>query len=325
MISLKIYRLRKISIIFLSVVLSALFLIQSGSPVNAQTQPLLKFTPQPLTVGLNQTVNLGIEINSITNLYGFDITVNADPGVVEFVSIAQGSFLDPGYALINQVNTINGTAHFALTQLSPSTPKTGTGNLFIISVKGKTTGITTLTITNFQLVRADGSFISVDVNNGQMVVGTGGQTLTPTATVIFTPTRTVTPFPTGTPRVFPTNVQPTSGPTQVFPTTVLPTTVIPTVGTPVNTLAPTLPGVIVYPRNYSSPTVFATPTIKPTKTPVPTRTPRSSGNLPVPVTGDGSKNGFGWIWWVLVILFILLLLILAYGIYRNIRKLNKQE
>ena len=293
-------------------------------PVSAQSLPVLRLVSSPVSVGVGQTISVSFEILNISELYGFDVSLTIDPAKVELISISQGTFLDPGFALVNQVTPANGTAQLALTQLNPSTPKSGGGGLITLVLKGKSAGVSSVIFTNVDLVRADGSFMQVDPQNGQVIVTTNPQVFTPTltATKSMTPTITRTPTRTRTPFSYPTSSNVTATP-NAGPGNKSATPTITKTGIPLSTIAPTLAGQLIYPRNYQSPTPeTASPPVL-TNTQVPTTKPTLTATptlIPLPVTGDKQPMDLGSLWWFLLILLILLILLFAYGIWRNMKK-----
>ena len=61
---------------------------------------------------------------------------------------APGTFLDSGFVVLNAADNVTGTVRFAMTQLNPSLPKSGTGTLIVIGLRGKqASGSTPLTLT----------------------------------------------------------------------------------------------------------------------------------------------------------------------------------
>jgi LysM repeat protein len=85
----------------------------------------------------------------------------------------------------------------------------GTGNLFVITFRGKAQGQTTVQFTDLKLAKSDGTEILATQQNAQITVG-DVNTPTSTPTVTSTPTNTPTPTPTGT------YVTPTPTPTGTY-------------------------------------------------------------------------------------------------------------
>ncbi len=205
-----------------------------------------------------------------SELYGFDVTVTFDPQVVEVVDadpnlpgvqVAQGLFLDPGFAVINTADNTAGSAHFVMTQLNPSEAKSGTGSLIVVKLLGKQAGTSSaLTVENPQLARRDGFMIPATPASGQVdVIAGGGPTSTSMPTQgAGTPMATTTPEPTTLPG------------TATPKPTALPATATTAVGSP-------------------TPTRTDLPTAK--ATPLPSRTPAPDATMAATATATGMPTG----------------------------------
>lgn len=157
-------------------------------------------------VAVGQTLDVGIEVVDALELYGIDVALSFDPAVVEVVDadpamegiqVAMGTFLDPGFAIMNVVDNTSGTVHFATTQLNPSEAKSGSGIVVVVKLRGKQAGaVSPLTITSSEAAKRTGEEIPTQSGSGQVrVVAEVGQA--PTATSIPTQAvSTLTPAPT---------------------------------------------------------------------------------------------------------------------------------
>ncbi len=113
-------------------------------------------------------------------LYGFDISLSFDPQVIDVVDadpeqsgtqVSLGTLLDPGFVIINQADNQAGSVRFALTQLNPSQPKSGSGNLIVVRVRGKQGGSTSaITLIEVDLVKPDGAKIRNNPVSGEIKV-----------------------------------------------------------------------------------------------------------------------------------------------------------
>ena len=148
------------------------------------------FMPANSQVVLDQTVDVAVQIQDVVGLYGVDIAFTFDPVLLEVVDadpatggiqVAQGTFLDAGLVVVNTADNTTGAAHFAMTQLNPSTAKDGTGTLIVVRLKGKAAGISTLNLTSVKLAARDGTQISSTSLSGQVEVVTSSSVPTSTA------------------------------------------------------------------------------------------------------------------------------------------------
>jgi hypothetical protein len=90
---------------------------------------------------------------------------------LEVTSAVIGSFLDQGIK-ISSVDNVNGIVTFANAQLSSSSPRSGSGDLILITVKAlKTLDEVHLNITSAELSDRDGYLIPCQI------VNSGGYTL----------------------------------------------------------------------------------------------------------------------------------------------------
>jgi len=114
------------------------------------------------------TIRVG-DINPAYGLYAYDVKVSFPAGKLEVLEVTNGDFLDDsGNFVRNVVEEISGNVQVwvAYTQMSPSTPKSGSGDLIFIRVRALTTGETVpITITYQMLSTITGTPIAIPVNN----------------------------------------------------------------------------------------------------------------------------------------------------------------
>jgi LysM repeat protein len=132
------------------------------------------------------------------------------------VQVALGDFLQPDFVQQNSADNSTGRITCVVSQLAPTGPVTGSGDLLVITFEGKATGQSAITYTDLKLAKSDGTEIVAVTETAEIVVGTPGQpTSTPTptttpATATPTPTSTSTPTPTTTPATATPTPTPTS-------------------------------------------------------------------------------------------------------------------
>lgn len=202
--------------------LLAVLLMTAGQHVFAQSaSPVPVGVMAERAVQPNTRVEIPVEIQNVNGLYALDIAFTFDPTVMAAedadssqpgIQMALGSFLDPGMVLYNTVDNQKGTAHFVMTQVNPSEPKSGSGILLVIYFKTLKAGDTALTFTNLQLSSRDGLEIPVTKMESPIHIQTDAPVVESTSipvqapesliqipTEIPTPTPTVTPYPTPMP------------------------------------------------------------------------------------------------------------------------------
>ncbi len=136
----------------------------------AQSSPVVvRIAPASLQVAAGGTVDLAIEVVSGSNMYGFDAEVSFNPQAIEVVDadpskagvqVAMGTLMDPGFLILNQADNTAGTIRVATTQLNPSDPKTGSGNLVVVRFKGKQVNLTSeIKLNKVQIAQPNGDKI----------------------------------------------------------------------------------------------------------------------------------------------------------------------
>ncbi len=210
---------------WLSLLLS-LLLTPSFVQAQATQAVTVRVTPLTVEVPLGQTIDVAVEVGAVQDLYGFDLALKFDPNVVEVVDAdpteagvqtALGVFLDSGFVVLNAADNLTGTLRFVMTQLNPSEPKSGTGALIVIRLRGKQVSDgRPLTLTGAQLARRDGTTLPTNLVSGVInVIGSGGSA--PVSTPI--PTQGAgTPMPAATPLSVPPTAPAVSAPSQPTPT-----------------------------------------------------------------------------------------------------------
>jgi LysM repeat protein len=209
--------------ISLASLLAALFAMPAGHGMAQGTRVFID--PPTREVAVDATTQVDVRIENVSSLYAFEVhltfapalleVVDADPGT-DGVQIQPGTFLSPDYVAQNVVNQADGKIDFAVTQMAPHEPVSGSGILVTVTFKGEAAGDSDITV-GVLLSDRDGGPISAGTQGGRITVTTGPTwTHTPTSTPGPTPTYTPTPTPTPTSTPGPTltyTPTPTSTPT----------------------------------------------------------------------------------------------------------------
>lgn len=152
---------------------------------------------EPLTVGLGQVVEAPVSVESAEGLYAVDIELRFDPALAQAedadpaspgVQLGLAGFLDPGLVLYNEVDNQQGTAHFVMTQVNPSEPKSGSGILLVLYLKGTQEGESALTVSSLQLSDRGGLEIPSEGVNATLTVSKTGPAVKATAIPVANPT-----------------------------------------------------------------------------------------------------------------------------------------
>ncbi len=167
--------------------------------------------PPGRAVAVGGTTTFNIRIENVTNLFGAEVhlkfdpptlvqVVDADPATAG-VQIQPGTFLAATFTAQNSVDPATGEINFAISQMAPDVPVSGSGVLATITVQGVAAGTATLNFTSVILSDSGGTAISTGTRGGSLTVGPtptpGGPTATPTLTPTPGPPPTPSPTPTG--------------------------------------------------------------------------------------------------------------------------------
>jgi LysM repeat protein len=187
----------------LALLLAVLFAMPAGHGMAQGTRVFID--PPTREVAVDATTQVDVRIENVSNLYACDVhltfapalleVVDADPGTAG-VQIQPGTFLSPDYVVQNEVDQAVGKIDFAVTQMAPHEPVSGSGVLVTVTFKGKAAGDSDINL-GVLLSDRDGMAISASTQEGRITVTTG-PTLTPTPTPTPGPTSTHTPTPTPT-------------------------------------------------------------------------------------------------------------------------------
>jgi len=166
--------------------------------------------PAPQQIEGGQTTIAEIRVENIAGLWGAEIELRFDPALlqvqdaapgVEGVQIQTGSFLSPDFVAENKVDNAAGIISYALTQLAPREPVSGSGQLASITFQGVNQGNSDLTFSVVKLATNQGQPI-LAVSQGSQIVVTGGES--PSAAVSPAPTPAIAiSVPQATPSVPP--------------------------------------------------------------------------------------------------------------------------
>lgn len=156
-------------------------------------------------------VEVPVDIRDVTDLYAFDIEISFDPEYLDFddadpnkagIQTGIGTFLDPGMMLMNQIDPEEGTIHVVMTQINPSQPKSGSGNLLVLYLTGLKTGLTTLEVTKVELSTRYGEAIAVSGVDAGIVIAAQAPVVTATSIPVVDPIQ-ITEIPTLDPSKIP--------------------------------------------------------------------------------------------------------------------------
>jgi LysM repeat protein len=192
-----------------------------------QGNALLHFSPSPQQVPLGGTASVQLRLENVNNLYGIEAHLIFDASLVQVedddpewngVQIAPGEIPNPEFTVQNAVDNSVGRLDYAVVQLAPRPPASGSGVVATIRFRGVRKGSGSIRFSSAKLASPDGEEIAVTLQEGAIVVvsaplpttpaPTTQPTTTPPAPTAITSTpspasATATPLPTPSPTASP--------------------------------------------------------------------------------------------------------------------------
>lgn len=126
-----------------------LVIFLSAGAAQAQGVATLRCRLESEAILPDELTGLVIEVIDIRDLFGYQLKLNYSADLVEAVdedpnregvNLALGTFLSPDFVVLNQTDNANGVISLAMVQISPAPPKSGTGELAFVHLRGKAPG-----------------------------------------------------------------------------------------------------------------------------------------------------------------------------------------
>jgi hypothetical protein len=147
--------MKKVSILVRLSILAAILVTVFGltKPVSSNdviTQIVV--APAAATVQTCSDLTIAIRVENVTNLTGYHLEIDYDPSAIQVTDVVNGGFLDGAddaafYEPTNTIDNVNGTILFGMAQQNsasdPMTPKTGSGDLILITLEAVTWNLST--------------------------------------------------------------------------------------------------------------------------------------------------------------------------------------
>lgn len=236
----------------------------------AAAGPTVSLGPPLIELAAGEVASLPVDVADVEDLYGAEIHLQFDPAVIQVVDadpgsagiqVAPGVFLSTDFVAQNQVDNQTGVIHYAVTQVNPSEPRSGSGTLFTIRFQGTAAGgVSSLEATDQVLATRDGASIPVTVTRGEIRAEGVGPAERPATSTPTSERSTATPSATLAPKAATGGDAPTV--TRAF------------TNTPVAVVADGTPA-----SQLSAPTAIA---FEPTPSPLPTPIPVAAGEIVQP-------------------------------------------
>ena len=199
---------------------------QAGDPlavaaegVAQQGSAVLRFDPDPAQLAVGGVGTLQLYLENVDNLYGLEAHLTFDKNILQVedndpsrdgVQVAVGVMPHPDFTVQNMVDNFGGRIDYAVVQLSPREPASGSGVVATIRFRAVQAGSSTIGFDNAKLASPDGFEIPVTWQAGTVIVSdvtgptaTSEPSATPGPTATFPPP-TATPLPGVTPAPDPT-------------------------------------------------------------------------------------------------------------------------
>ena len=152
-------------------ILSLLFMLLPTT-VGAADSAVIRFVPSSTSVQVGDTVNVDIEIDNVSDLYGMEVHVTFDAARLQVLDddpsasgtqILPGSLFpksDPSFIAVNEADNTAGTVDFAVTLLAPEPPISNGGVLATIRFAARTEGTAQLGWSSTLLADSHGQAIA---------------------------------------------------------------------------------------------------------------------------------------------------------------------
>ncbi len=134
--------------------------------------PALKLTSGAAAVG--EEVEVNIDLQEVTNAFGYQMDVSYDPAILEFVSISEGSFLnEEGVASTFWITPSSAELGFIRKIANVRMEKTGidgSGTLAILKFKAKAQGEAAVSFVSYKVLDYDTNELILTPVNGKVTV-----------------------------------------------------------------------------------------------------------------------------------------------------------
>jgi hypothetical protein len=149
-------------------------------PAAAQGQgAIVRTEPTASVVGAGQMTSVTFVLADVQNAYGIDVRATFDPKFVEVVDadpakdgiqMSPGTFPQPDFVARNVADNQAGTLRYAITQVNPTEPASGTGVILAVQFRGKAAGETALKLDAVELANRQGQLLPAVFEGGSIRV-----------------------------------------------------------------------------------------------------------------------------------------------------------
>ncbi len=163
------------------------------TPASAQ-QATVRIDPPTQHVEIGNQFTVRVMVDDVSDLAAYEFTLQFDPGVVSYVSVANSDFLGSTGRQVFCPPAIRdvGTVRFGCASIGVNPGASGSGELAVVTFSGAADGVSPLDLIMISLSDPLSNDIPAFPQNGSVSVGAGTPGPTPTPA---TPTPTPTPGP----------------------------------------------------------------------------------------------------------------------------------
>ncbi len=162
-----------------SLVLLVVLLALVAVPVSAQGPTVARLATvgvDDVTVTVGETFTVPVWVHGVSDLYGADVRLFYDNAILQGVSVERGTLLSPDFVVRQGFYThpsVKGFyARYAMTQINPTPPVSGSGVFFLVTFRALRTGTVNLTLRQ-ELSTRNGVMIPATVHNATVTVVEG--------------------------------------------------------------------------------------------------------------------------------------------------------
>ncbi len=175
--------LRLMIVLIAIALLGAILLVSLPASRGFTQSTVILIQPSSSDINVDDAITVDIRIEDVADLYGVDVRLSFDPTLLEGqdadgtpangVQFQAGSFPAPNFVVKNEADNSAGTIWYAVTQMNPTEPVSGSGVAASITFKGLAEGTSSVAFTYQKLVNRNGEQILAIAEDGLITVTSG--------------------------------------------------------------------------------------------------------------------------------------------------------
>jgi len=159
------------SALLLAFTFLALLVITSSviHAIHASEKTTVHFSPPSGYILMQDEIAIEVWVSNVNHLYGLDIRATFDPGQIQIIDadpsrdgvqiLPRRDILSPDIIVRREADNDKGVIWYAVTQLNPAPPVSGSGAVFAFKMHPLNLGVNRFDFSNVQLVTRDGEVI----------------------------------------------------------------------------------------------------------------------------------------------------------------------